>query len=257
MKRIFGQMVLAIGLIFIFSLNTFAQQRETLTKEYNSSSVSSVKALVHISGGKLIMKEGTSKESKVEFDYLPAFWVPSFKYIEESKTGKLMVKSNYKIKDHEYDSKNLNTCTVELNKNVRYQLGIELSVGAAELDLSGFNIEKALFRLGIGDFDINLSNTSVPLFKMEAGIGQAEIDLTGEWKNNLEAYIKAGIGEITFIVPENVGVAFSIKGFLGDVDAHQMHKKGNLWVNDAYGKTDHTLEIYITGAIGNVVIKQR
>jgi hypothetical protein len=247
---------LVLATLLLLGTTAFAQ-RNTMNYSIDSKDAKHVKALISVSGGILELEPAKEKGPNVTFDYQTEYWDPSYSYVEEGDMGKLKVKARYVMDDFEIEDTDENRCSLYLDPKVSYQLGLELGVGKADVNLEGYDIDKALFRLGIGDFNINLSNTSIPLLKIQAGIGEAKIDLSGEWNNDLNAQLKAGIGEVTFYVPENVGVSFSIKGFLGDVDAHGMHKKGHVWVNDAYGETEHTLHFYVTGAIGNVVIKQK
>jgi len=78
-----------------------------------------------------------------------------------------------------------------------------------------------------------------------------------EWKNDLSAIINAGIGEITIIVPENVGVKVHVTGFLGSVDTPGYNKKGKEYTNNLWGKTKYNLEFKIKGAIGTIDIKEK
>jgi len=132
-----------------------------------------------------------------------------------------------------------------------------MGVGTSAFNLQGLSIDKALFRLGVGAFTINLSNTSIPTLKIDAGIGEATINLSGKWKNDLKAKINAGIGQITIIVPKDMGVKLIVSGFLGSVETPGYQKKNRVYSNPNLGKTKHTLELDINGSIGTVIIKEQ
>lgn len=213
-----------------------------------------VKALINVKGGKLYINDNTQGLADVSFYYHEHCWSPDVSYSENDESGKLIVKTNtMTVKDKELED---NICKLALSQDVTYSLGFDMGIGIANVDMEGFKIDKALLRLGIGEFDFNFANTSIPLLKVKAGIGEAKFDLTGKWENDLSAFVKAGIGEIEFIVPENVGVRFKINGFLGEIKAPGFRKNGKTYINKAFGNTEHKLEFDVTGAIGSVKITQ-
>jgi len=214
-----------------------------------------IKTLINIAGGEVYINKTDKDLALVKFNYDEQEWSPNVAYTEKEAEGRLTVKSNT-IKNIKDITKE-NECHISLNKNLTYSLGLEFGAGLVNIDLDSIKIDKALFRLGVGSFDINLANTSIPLLKVEAGVGEAVIDLTGDWHNNLNATITAGIGEIKFIVPENVGVKFNIQGFLGDVDANGFKRKDKQYINAAYGQTEYQLNFDVTGAIGSVTVIQK
>lgn len=245
--------ILALGFI---STSAFCQQEAGfLEQKIPLGKAQNVKALIHVSGGILSVTGGADDLADVKFTFDKYEWDPSVSYAEQDKVGKLTVNAKIESKNKKIDDDN--RCKLLLNDKLNYSLGLVLGAGEADVDLEGFKLKKALFRLGVGSFDINLSNTSIPLLKVEAGIGEATFDLSGNWKNDLVAQINAGIGEITLIVPENVGVKVSVSGFLGSVDTPGYDKNGKVYTNDQYGKSKHNLEFKIKGAIGTIDIKER
>ncbi len=267
MKKISYLLALPAVLLFSSFVVTFDVNKSSLIaqptgelKELNQTiglgKAKFVKTLINIKGGKLIITDETKELTDVSFDYYDEYWSPNVSYTENSNEGRLVIKSNT-IKQHVDKIKDNNICRIALNKKLHYALGVELGAGVADINLENYNIERALLRLGVGSFNVNLANTSIPLLKVEAGIGEATFDLSGERKNNLTANVNAGIGEISFIVPENVGVRFKINGFLGDVDAHGFTKDGKTYVNEAYEKSDIKMEFDVSGAIGSINITQK
>lgn len=234
--------------------NNFHDEVKELKQKIKLGKANVVKALINIKGGKLIISNNTNDLADVEFEYKEKYWNPDVSYTESNSNGKLIVKSNtILIKDKDIED---NECRIALNKKLNYALGLDLGVGVAEVDMEGYHIDKALLRLGVGSFDFNFANTSIPLLKVQAGIGEAIFDLSGKWNNNLAATIKAGIGEIEFIVPHDVGVRFKINGFLGEVSAKGFRKTGKTYINKAYNDSDIKLEFDVTGAIGSIKITQ-
>jgi hypothetical protein len=106
-------------------------------------------------------------------------------------------------------------------------------------------------KAGAGDFTVNLANTSVPKLDIEAGVGEIKLDLSGKWSNNLEAKINGGIGEITLKLPRKTGVRVKVNG-LGSIENAGFTKQDGYYVNEAYKKTEATLNIEINGGLGSV-----
>ena len=238
----------------ILNESGFNEEINELRQKINLGKAKVIKTLINIKGGKLIINNNTNDLAEVEFQYKEKYWNPNVSYTENSNTGKLIVKSNtILINDKEFED---NECIIALNKKLNYSLGLDLGIGIAEVNMEGYHIDKALLRLGVGSFDFNFANTSIPLLKVQAGIGEAVFNLSGKWNNNLAANIKAGIGEVEFIVPHDVGVRFKINGFLGEVSAKGFRKSGKTYINKAYSESEFKLEFDVTGAIGSIKITQ-
>ncbi len=256
-----NKLITLITLTFLFNAATAQEITSeqdglgSITQSIEKSKADKVKVLVSVNGGSLNIKKGTTNLADIQFDYHKEDWDPSVSYTENEKNGKLHVKAltagdTEKVNDY-------NNCKIELSDEYEYSLGILLGAGVATLNFEGFDINKALFRFGVGSFNINLANTSVPLLKIEAGIGEAKVDLSGHWKNDLSAQVKAGIGDITFYVPKDMGVKFTITGFLGQVSAKGFSKSEKEYTNDAFGKTKHQMEFTVNGAIGSINIIEK
>lgn len=242
-------------LTLILFCAAFVLSAQNLEQTIKAGKANKIKALIHISGGTLNIFNESSDLADVDLSYNKNEWNPSVSYTEDDKLGKLIVKASISGDEKRVDDDNV--CNIKLNKKFEYALGIVLGAGVANLDFDGYKIKKALFKLGVGSFDINLANTSLPLLKIDAGIGEATVDLTGDYKNDLKAEINAGIGELKIYVPNNIGVQFEVNGFLGDVDASGFRKDGKKYTNSEYGESKHTITMRIKGAIGSIKIIER
>jgi hypothetical protein len=246
---------IALTLLF-YATHSLAQNNPAkLNQSIKVGKANTIKALVKISGGELYIEGGSSALADVNFDYNKSDWNPTISYTEIDNSGKLAITALSEKKEKHID--NNNQCSIQLNKKFNYSLGIVLGAGVANMNFSDFNIERALFKLGVGSFKINLANTSVPLLKMDAGIGEVSIDLSGKWHNDLKALINAGIGQINLIVPANVGVKIIVSGFLGDVNTPGYSKKGKEYTNKNYTSAKHTLEIKVNGSIGTINVDEQ
>ncbi len=230
---------------------TLSDLEQTIKK----SKADHIKALIHVTGGQLFVTGGANELAFVKLSYNKTEWDPSISFAEDQNVGKLTVTAKLNLDENIIED--YNTCRIQLNNSPDYSLGVVLGAGKADADFSGLKVSKALFRLGIGSFKVNLSNTSVPFLKVEAGIGEVLFDLSGEWHNNLSAKIDAGIGQLNLVVPDHVGVKIIVKGFLGSVETPGFKKEGKEFTNHLYGKSKYNLEFDITGAVGTVVIIEK
>lgn len=109
--------------------------------------------------------------------------------------------------------------------------------------------------LGAGDSELRLAGLNVTRLDLAAGVGDTTVDLSGERARDLDARIETGVGEVTLILPRDVGVRVEVDQGLGDVDAAGLIEDGDAYVNDAYGASPVTIEVEITGGVGEVALE--
>jgi predicted membrane protein len=78
------------------------------------------------------------------------------------------------------------------------------------------------------------------------------VDLTGDWKNNVTARIRGGVGKATVRLPQDLGVRVHAEGGIGAINAHGFKRDGGAYVNDAYGKSDINLRVDVQGGVGEI-----
>jgi len=89
------------------------------------------------------------------------------------------------------------------------------------------------------------------------GVGEMKLDLSGPLKRSLRATIDGGVGHGTVVLPREIGVKVEIDGGIGSVSARGLNKTGpgHVYTNDAYGRTDISLELKIDAGIGSIDLK--
>lgn len=182
------------------------------------------------------------------------FLKPELTYYEVGKTGYLNIVTE-KIKGKEWEDFDNNRWDLLLNPKIANSISIKLHAGEANIDLAGCNLNHFDYKMTAGESNINLRNTSVPNMMFNMMAGEATINLTGKWQNNLEAEIKGGIGELTLKVPYDVGVHVTVNGIIGKADLPFFNRKGKVYMNDAFGKSKHTLYIKISAGIGEIKVR--
>jgi hypothetical protein len=107
-------------------------------------------------------------------------------------------------------------------------------------------------KLGAGKSTLNVGSLALRKLNVNIGVGECTVDLAGDWKENLKASIKGGIGSATIRLPEDTGVRVRARGGIGEIRRGPLQQKGDAFVNEAYGKTPVTLDIEVEGGIGEI-----
>jgi hypothetical protein len=150
-----------------------------------------------------------------------------------------------------WEEKAANHWRLNFHPSLTYAFDIVQKAGSAYLDFRNFSkLERLYLSTGAGDYYCNLENTSIPKITLRAGIGAVRLNLAGNWKNDLNAEIEGGVGELTLILPRNVGVRINNNGSLRKIKSQELRKVGKYYINEAYGQSPVTLYINFTGGIG-------
>jgi len=67
--------------------------------------------------------------------------------------------------------------------------------------------------------------------------------------------VRGGAGEVTVLLPSQVGVRVNAGTRLGRVNAQGLQQRGEAFVNDAYGDSEITLEVDVEGGLGQINLK--
>jgi hypothetical protein len=158
-------------------------------------------------------------------------------------------------------------------------LAVDMRTGAGEgrIDLGGLSLTALAISLGAGDFEVRfdepnqaqldrftldagasslrvtgIGNAGPGYTKIQGGAGDIALDFTGAWPESAEADITAGFGSLTLRLPAGVGVEVETRGGITPVDASGFEKRGNTYVNDAFGEAATELRIRITMGVGDI-----
>jgi hypothetical protein len=111
-------------------------------------------------------------------------------------------------------------------------------------------------KLGAGDSKLNVGSLALRKLDVKVGVGDCTVDLAGDWKENLKATIKGGIGTATIRLPKDTGVRVRARGGIGEIRRGPLEQKGDAFVNEAYGKTPATLDIDVEGGVGEINLEE-
>ena len=147
--------------------------------------------------------------------------------------------------------KDQNNWDLKLPRNLPTNLKFRMGAGQGTVNLSGAKLNSVEVEAGAGEFNVNVANTSVANLKVSAGVGALTLNLGGTRTRNLKADISGGIGDLTLVLPRTTGVRVKVSG-LGSIESGGLRKKGDYYVNDAYGKSAQSLDVTVSAGLGSV-----
>lgn len=106
--------------------------------------------------------------------------------------------------------------------------------------------------VGTGDSELVLGGTRLSNLRLETGSGDVTLDLSGDWRTNLDATIDVGVGDITILAPKDLGVRVIADQGVGEVAGAEFEARDGAYVNQAYGRTAYQLEIEIVQGAGDI-----
>jgi predicted membrane protein len=71
----------------------------------------------------------------------------------------------------------------------------------------------------------------------------------------VDVTVRGGVGEATILLPSDVGVKAEVRGGLGELNVSGLTKDGDIYVNDAYGKSDVTITLDVEGGVGEITLQ--
>ena len=188
---------------------------------------------VEIGIGKLNVRGGSPALLNAEFTYNVEEWAPTIDYSVKNGKGHLFItQPNAEGKSVPDDARN--EWELSLSEEVPLELNIDMGVGNAQLDLS----------------DLRLTDLSV-----DQGVGNVKINLVGVQPGDLRASVDGGIGEIAVVVPSSIGVRVEADTGIGSFNTHGLKKRGDAFVNGAYGEAESTISLSIDAGIGKVTVE--
>jgi hypothetical protein len=189
----------------------------------------SVRAKMVLGAGDLVVTGGAKKLLEADFAYNVAKLKPEVEFTD----GTLVVQHpdvrGYRTPQDIKDFRN--EWDLRLNNDVPMNLSLEMGAGTSELRLAG---------LSLTGLDVKL------------GAGKCTVDLSGDWTRDLDAAIQAGAANVTVILPKDVGVRVEVDSGPTAINAPDLKHDGNVYTNEAYGRSDVTLHINMQTGIGRI-----
>ena len=201
---------------------------QTETRSVQLGDAKTVRAEIKMGAGEMTLGGGARDLFEGQFSYNVARWKPEVDYSVSGSRGQLTVRQP-EASGPMRNSKN--RWDLHFNNQVPLELSVELGAGKSTLDLG---------TLALSQLDVKM------------GVGETIVDLSGDWKNDLVARIRGGVGQATVRLPRDVGVRVHAKGGIGQINAGELERKDGDYVNEAYGKSPVTLSVDVEGGIGQI-----
>jgi hypothetical protein len=139
---------------------------------------------------------------------------------------------------------------------------VSLAVGTGEITITGgapFDIGELAVSVGLGEAHLDLRQSRLMSATMSVGLGDLLADLRADWQQDTHAFFETGLGNITLILPEEVGVRVLVRGGFGIVEAVELavlavpeDEEGTVYVNTAYATSPVTVDVIAERGLGNV-----
>jgi N-terminal domain of toast_rack, DUF2154 len=226
-------LIFTVAATSLFAVACGGQQVGELQRQSHSVDVQqarSVRTDLEIGAGELNLTGGADRLMEADFAYNVADWKPEVNYEVSGDTGDLSVQQG------QGDGPTItgdarNEWNIRLNDEVPTAIGVQMGAGESDLDLDSLTLTR---------------------LDLEMGAGRTTIDLTGAYDQDIVASIQGGVGRATVLLPSEVGVRAEARGGLGQINAEGLQKEGDVYVNDAYGDSEVTLDVDIQGGVGQI-----
>ena len=208
---------------------------------------------VQMQAGEFFISGGTKNLLDAEYTYTSKNHAPDLRY-DEVEEG-VIIRSKMPeldLSNIHFNDKEADRCEITMNSKTATDLGVKFGAGEGNFDLTGINLRKVNFELGAGEFKIKISDSPLQIFDLSAGVGEATVDFSGEWKQNLKAGFKCGIGELKIKVPKDVNVSVELNGLLGSIDAPSFSRKSRKELYYHAGDGHSEIKMSIQGGLGNI-----
>jgi len=215
------------GCIGIFDGNGVVQ---TTTRSIPANGIEQVTADFDMGAGDLMIRGGPTGIMDGTFRYTNDDWDPEISYDSEGKSASLNVKNQINIS---LRSNRVNEWDVSLGHGIVYDLSASL---------------------GAGDVMIDVSELALSGLHVSVGAGNIELDMSGDYTNDFNAYIDIDVGDASITLPSTVGVEVITDTDVGNVTAHGLIAYGNVYRNEAYGKSPITITIEIDGDVADILL---
>jgi hypothetical protein len=203
---------------------------QTEARSVDLENADSVRASLRIGLGELKVGGGADSLMEADFAYNVAAWRPGVTYEVVGDTGELSVQQQG-LREGIPTRDVRNEWDLRLSDEVPVDLSVQMGGGVGNLDLDSLDLT-----------GLNL----------DVGAGVSRVDLARAWDRDLSAVIRGGAGQVTVLLPSQVGVRVDAGTRLGRINADGLRREGQAFVNDAYGASDVTLRVEVQGGAGQI-----
>jgi hypothetical protein len=137
-----------------------------------------------------------------------------------------------------------------------HRIGLGRTINDWDIRLNSETPTNLRVKLGAGESRVDCRAINLDRLSIDMGVGQTTVNLSGPRAKSLDVHIEGGIGSGTVILPRDVGVRVTVEKGLGSVEAEGLTKSGHVYTNEAYGRSEVTLEVKVEAGIGSIRLKE-
>ncbi|HTV60426.1 MAG TPA: toast rack family protein [Verrucomicrobiae bacterium] len=229
--EILALIALVLLVIVAMSHRGVRLQWKATSRSVDAQGAETAKVSVTIPAGDLTLRGGAGQGKILDanFHYTSEDGEPVVNYTVSGKDGTLDLSQD--TGDRITFGTNHNDWSLRLSDNIPTSLQIKIGAGHGDLDLHGLTLSG---------------------LDLEMGAGQVNADLAANWKKDSAVTIQGGVGQATLRLPDSIGVSVHASGGIGAISSEGLHKQGDDYVNDAYGKSPVTLDVNVEGGVGQI-----
>jgi len=168
---------------------------------------------------------------------------------------------------------------LELSRSAPLDLDLDLGAVESDLDLTGLRVSKLRLESGASDgklrfdslnaarmsmLDISLgaasfrgdrlANANAQDIRVDAGVGSVELDMGGQWTQDIELHLDITLGVVTIHVPSDVGVRVSLQKTLASFEHEGLIERDGAWVSRNWDSAPHKLRVTAKTVFGKLAI---
>ena len=168
---------------------------------------------------------------------------------------------------------------LDLSKNTPLDLNLDLGAVESDLDLTGLRISRLRVESGASDSKLRfdslnaarmsmlevslgaasfrgdrLANANAADIRVDAGVGNVELDLGGQWTQDIELHVDITLGIVTIHVPSDVGVRISVQKTLASFEHEGLVERDGAWVSRNWDSAPHKVRITAKTVFGKLTI---
>lgn len=168
---------------------------------------------------------------------------------------------------------------LELSRTTPWDLTLDLGAVEADLDLTGLKLARLKIESGASDgrvrFDSlnpipmrnlqislgaanfradRLANANTREIVVDAGVGNVELDLGGQWTQDIELKAEITAGIVTVHVPSDVGVRVAVDKVIASFDHQGLIERDGEWVSPNWDTAKHKLRVSAKTIFGKLTI---
>jgi hypothetical protein len=232
--------------------------------------------------GSLEITSDKSALYSLDLDYDKASYAPDVKYDAPlgGGEGRFVFDLNSMHRAGLRRERQSNRLRLAFSESIPLNLKVNAGVGDARLSLTGMKIsgldfesgvggakiatyepnsipcEFVRLKNGVGGFDATgLGNLNFKEFEFEGGVGGANLDFSGDWKQNATIRIQVGVGGVTVRMPRDIGVKVEAeKHFLSGLHLDGFDQKDSYYYSHNYNSATIKVSVRVETGIGGMKI---